>query len=358
MREADSFPVLEAAPARGEPFFGTIDARDALTPGAGGMIGADSLRVISLGRESRVQGSNKLVRTTFINAIARVARTLTRPSAPVHRQLLMDLSAYPSGPARLCYVMDSTHAVRRVLPSAFANTVRASQAFTDVFLFEIDTVDAAHVHAHFDDWLRSFDALLAPWDANAQLTTADIPVVIHEIPDPARSPSPITAAIDRRDALLARARAEGWPDSAAAGRLLGSSTDDGGKQKASRERAAGRLLGVWSTADRTFYHPRFQFSEAGAVTPAFVRLLETLAENPALTHAADANGWNRLAWLTRRRLELSERSLAEDAAPGGVPEDEDRLDNTARTPEEIFASAPEAVIRLAWEDAEAVRGRL
>ena len=39
--------------------------------------------------------------------------------------------------------------------------------------------------------------------------------------------SPTEAAIHRRDALLARAREEHWPDSAAAGRLLGSANDVG-----------------------------------------------------------------------------------------------------------------------------------
>ncbi len=178
-----------------------------------------------------------------------------------------------------------------------------------------------------------------------------------KIPDSAHA-SPTEAAIARRDALLARAHEEHWPDSAAAGRLLGSANDVGGKQKASDERIAQRLLGVWSVPDHTFYYPPLQFTDDGKVKAEFIALLQALAENPALTHEQDANGWNRLSWLTRRRVELSDRSLAEDAAPEGVPESEAALDESARTPEAVFAFNPEAVIALAREDAEAVHGRL
>ena len=43
--------------------------------------------------------------------------------------------------------------------------------------------------------------------------------------------------------------------------------------------------------------------------------------------------------------------------PEGVPESESALDESARTPEAVFAFNPEAVIALAREDAEAVHGR-
>lgn len=170
--------------------------------------------------------------------------------------------------------------------------------------------------------------------------------------------SPAEAAIQRRDALLVRAREEHWPDSAAAGHLLGSGSDAGGKQIASRERAALRLLGVWSAPDRTFYHPPLQFNNGGAVQAEFIELLQALAKNPALSHEQDANGWNRLSWLTRRRTELSDRGLAEQAAPDGVAANQAELEDTARMPEAVFAFNPKAVIALAHEDAEWVRDRL
>lgn len=82
--------------------------------------------------------------------------------------------------------------------------------------------------------------------------------------------SSVEAAIAYRDTLLVQARAEVWPTSEAAGRRLGATTAAACKEMAAKERALDRLLGVWSQADRTFYHPPFQFASDGSVHPRFL----------------------------------------------------------------------------------------
>ncbi len=360
---SEAYPILEAGPQRGTSI-GTIEHLSDLSSDA--PAATDSLRAISIGWESRAQGSTRLFKTTVIDKIARAAQALTRPSAAVRKLLIDDLANARPGPARLFYVLEQNRRVRSIPPEDFAITAHAWKDLSSIFLLEINAADAASVRSDVDQWLHGFDQVIAPLtvpmppltaraEVNASLQILETTNALsrNEGTEP-----PIAAAIGRRDALLVRARDERWPDSAAAGRLLGSSSDAGGKQKAFRERAALRLLGVWSAPDRTFYHPPFQFTDGGTVRPEFIELLQALAENPALTHEQDVNGWNRLSWLTRRRAELSERGLAEDAAADGVPEHEDTLDDTARTPETVFASDPAAVIALAREDAEAAHGRL
>ncbi len=360
---SEAYPILEAGPQRGTSI-GTIEHLSDLSSDAPAAI--DSLRAISIGWESRAQGSTRLFKTTVIDQIARAAQALTRPSAAVRKLLIDDLANARPGPARLFYVLEQNRRVRSIPLEDFATTAHAWKDLSSIFLLEINAADAASVRSNVDQWLHGFDQVIAPLTAPMPPLTARADVnaslrilkTTNALSRNAGAEPPIAAAIGRRDALLVRARDERWPDSAAAGRLLGSSSDAGGKQKAFRERAALRLLGVWSAPDRTFYHPPFQFTDGGTVRPEFIELLQALAENPALTHEQDVNGWNRLSWLTRRRAELSERGLAEDAAADGVPEHEDTLDDTARTPETVFASDPAAVIALAREDAEAAHGRL
>lgn len=357
---SEAYPILEAGPLRGTSI-GTIEHLNDLLSNA--PADTDSLRAISIGWESRAQGSPRLFKTTLLDKIARAAQTLTRPSDAVRKLLIADLANARSGPARLLYVLEQNGRVRSIPLKDFATTAQAWKDLNSIFLLEINAADAASVRSDVDQWLHGFDQVIAPLTVRPPPATvrsevsASVRIIEATGSNDGVAP-PVAAAIGRRDALLVRAHDERWPDSAAAGRLLGSSSDAGGKQKAFRERAALRLLGVWSAPDRTFYHPPFQFTDGGAVRPEFIELLQALAENPALTHEQDANGWNRLSWLTRRRAELSERGLAEDAVADGVPEHEDTLDDTARTPETVFASDPAAVIALAREDAEAAHGRL
>ena len=360
---SEAYPILEAGPLRGTSM-GTIERLSDLAPAT--VTATDSLRVISIGWESRAQGSPRLFKTAVWDTIVRAAQAMTRPSAAVRKLLMADLANARSGPARFFYVLEQNRRVRSIPLEDFATTAHAWKDLNSIFLLEINAADAARVRSDVDQWLHGFDQVIAPLTVPMPPLTGRVETnasvqILETTHAPSRNEGaepPVAAALGRRDALLARAHDERWPDSAAAGRLLGSSSDAGGKQKASRERAARRLLGVWSAPDRTFYHPPFQFTDGGTVRPEFIELLQALAENPALTHEQDANGWNRLSWLTRRRTELSARGLAEDAAADGVPEHEDTLDDTARTPETVFAFDPEAVIALAREDAEAAHGRL
>ena len=357
---SEAYPILEAGPLRGTSI-GTLEHLNDLWSGA--PTATDSLRAISIGRESRAQGSPRLFKTTLLDKIARAAQTLTRPSAAVRKLLMTDLANARPGPARLFYVLEQNGRVRSIPLKDFATAAQAWKDLNSIFLLEINAADAARVRSDVDPWLHGFDQVIAPLTVRPPPATVRSEVstsvrIIEATGSNGGLAPPVAAALGRRDALRMRAHDERWPDSAAAGRLLGSSSDAGGKQKAFRERAALRLLGVRSAPDRTLYHPPFQFTDGGTVRPEFIELLQTLAENPALTHEQDANGWNRLSWLTRRRTELSERGLAEAAAADGVPEHEDTPDDTARTPETVFASDPAAVIALAREDAEAAHGRL
>jgi hypothetical protein len=120
---------------------------------------------------------------------------------------------------------------------------------------------------------------------------------------------------------------------------------------ASRERRADRLFGVWSSRERAFVHPDFQFTQKG-VHPALPTLLKALRSkvgfNPATT---DRGGWARAYWLYQPRAELSKRSLA-----AGLVTSDDPVtaaltlslvpDDRPRTPAEVFATDPDAVIAL------------
>lgn len=169
--------------------------------------------------------------------------------------------------------------------------------------------------------------------------------------------SSVNAAAAYRDSLLEMARVEAWPTSEVIGCQLDATTAPAGKEIAAKERALGRLLGVWSSSDRTFYHPSFQFTTDGAIHPRFCELLEALSQNPAFSHSADPGGWERLGWMCQPRGALSERSLAEVASSSGIAEREGQLDTVARPPAEVFPIAPDIVIALARSDAAWVLDR-
>lgn len=165
------------------------------------------------------------------------------------------------------------------------------------------------------------------------------------------------AAMARRDALLARARAraESWPTSAKLGKTIPSVTESGGRLNATRERRRGRLFGVRETGKMSYFYLRFQFLNDGRVPRKLPRLLAALARNPQLTHRADPSGWGRLGWLYQPRRSLSVFSVAEDRVEDGIADD--ALDSEARAPAEVFQSDPDAVVALANEDAGIVTAR-
>ena len=156
-----------------------------------------------------------------------------------------------------------------------------------------------------------------------------------------------------RDDLLALE----WPDSAAVGRRFGS-TEASAVSRVSRERTAGALFGVWAGRDHGGYrHPDFQFLPSGSVHPRLPELLDALARRPDLNPRSDRSGWERAYWLYQPRGRLSAQSLALRAAePAQLRADPERfaaLDTAARTPAEVFAAEPQAVIDLARDDAAA-----
>jgi len=171
----------------------------------------------------------------------------------------------------------------------------------------------------------------------------------------AQAPStPEQLAITQRDALLVRARTEAWPESDAVGQMLGSRSPTAGRQRATRERAAGTLFGLWSAGERTFYHPRFQFLKDGRLHPELPKLLAALAQIPSYAPEQDPGGWGRIAWLYGSSPSLSELSIAEAGAADGIAPNESDLDTTPRTPAEVFPTNPEAVIALARAEAAAI----
>jgi len=159
---------------------------------------------------------------------------------------------------------------------------------------------------------------------------------------------------DSREAMLVRARREAWPDSVAVGLQLGGTTPAGASRLVAVERAAGRVLGVWSSTDQTFYHPRFQFLPCGAIHPRISALLAALAGNPALNQAGDPGGWQRLEWLVQPRTVLSVRHLSR-----GQPRPHEAStgpdSGIARAAIDVFPTDPVAVVAFAREDVARMR---
>lgn len=160
---------------------------------------------------------------------------------------------------------------------------------------------------------------------------------------------------EARSRVLAKARSAHWPDSANIGQILGAATAAEGKQQAAAMRAEGKLLGLWSPAEKTFYYPSFQFTADGHIHSKLAALLTALASIPTYAPRDDPTGWGRFDWLTQPRCSLSGRGVAEAAAPGGIALHEELLSRAGRAPSELFALDPDAVIALARADARDMR---
>ncbi|MEY2117150.1 hypothetical protein [Rhodanobacter sp. FW106-PBR-R2A-1-13] len=230
---------------------------------------------------------------------------------------------------------------------------------------------------HDADWLVEFlrnDPLVPLDEAWAELRgTLDL-VLTPEPPPPIQtSASEPTVTIQtapgeaRRLAQLMLV----WPTSTEVGQRAGSSAINAG-QWARDARDAGRLFGVWDQALRTFRHPTFQFAADGTLKAEVRTLLAAMAEHPDWTRTEDANGWRRAYWLYQPFRSLSRRALDFAAAhpsgqgnalhdsPGGALDMIDHWlghgapeDSLARTPAEVFAENPQAVINFAQRTAAA-----
>lgn len=324
------------------------------------------------------------------------------PAAGGSRVRLVNLSAKPRGHAKALFASDSWTAFASAIETfttptaavkALLNRVSGkASARRPIYLFvddrqqlrEVDAVDVAKViekwsttpsEDHKGSFLVEYHPSQVNNDFEAVITHLWNSLVVRPAPAvvtasahiggvlitprkaEAIESTPEQLAIARRDALLERARAERWPDSDTVGQQLGSSNATAGRTRAARLRKAGELLGVWSAADRTFYHPRFQLLETGQVHTKIPELLQALASIPTFAAGSDVNGWGRLDWLYTPRGALSERSIAEAASEDGIAPNEAALSAEARTPADVFPGAPDAVIALAHDDAEVIRGR-
>ena len=122
------------------------------------------------------------------------------------------------------------------------------------------------------------------------------------------------AAEQRRRALLDM----GWPTSECVGQQLGFPIEPA--QAAAALRASGRLLGVWSSVQRTFVHPAFQFDADGSLRSDVESLLAALPVD------GDEGGWRRAFWLYGVR-----EALAGQCPADVFPSDPARVLALART---------------------------
>lgn len=282
-------------------------------------------------------------------------RAIVEPKPPLRTKLREIFAA--GAASRFWCIFEKGHPLRPMprdeVPAVVREWTRLHHTSThQTFLVEMADDQPSD---DLDAWLAVMrkSMAIAP-DATITTSTIDANVSVGLAPAPS---TPEQLAIARRDALLARARAEAWPESDAVGQMLGSQSPTAGRQRATRERAAGHLLGLWSAGERTFYHPRFQFLPDGRVHPKLSELLEALAQLPAYAPEDDPGGWGRIAWLYGSSPSLSQRSLAEAATEGGIAPHESALDPTPRTPADVFPTDPDAVIALAREHAAAIRDR-
>jgi hypothetical protein len=140
--------------------------------------------------------------------------------------------------------------------------------------------------------------------------------------------------------------------SAEAAKRLGVSTEDSAAW-ASLRRDEDELFGVWSSHTNEFVHPDFQFGPN--VTPAqrkeLFRILRTRAGFDPV--AEDSGGWARAYWLYQPSAALSEVALAVRGLDVSDPVKDAqvlaRMSDQARTPADVFADDPRAVIALAAE---------
>lgn len=307
------------------------------------------LRVVNLSARPR-KAATAMFADDVWSGIWDVARAIAEPT-PTVAHLLRTVQR-----ERSWLILEPNKHVRLVAPSKVRDTVAAWELMhrttgaDDAFLLEL----AGAVDSDLEGFLAQMHQALVinPAPAIVYSSVSGPTVLITDSPLPL---TPEQAAIARRDALLARARAEAWPESGVVGQQLGSTTEEAGRQRATRERQAGRLFGVRPPGERTFVHPRFQFLPDGRAHPQLPDLLTALSTNPDLTDATDPAGWGRLGWLYQPRPSLSVRSLAEDRSPDGVADD--TLDARGRTPAEVFPTDPDAVVARAREDAEVVSGR-
>lgn len=320
------------------------------------------LRITNLLMQPRRRMRGMLAPSSYWRTLFDAGKVMTRPSAAVRNVLLASTKkSTQSTWAHHYFILDQAKRLHEVAHQDVRRTIEAYQAPLSPsegafgpFLVEL-TANTAETD--LDALLAKFRQSLAPLVIDVGplpplKTSASIGAVI--IRD---APTPEERATARREAILAQARAESWPESDTVGLLLGSATPAAGRQRATRMRASGELLGLWSPGEKTFYHPRIQFMPGGNLHPKWPELLAALANATNLSAETDRNGWSRYGWLSTPRGSLSERDLAEAASEDGIAPDEAHLSAAPRTPLEVFAVNPDAAIQWIQAQAEAARDR-
>ncbi|MBT2118910.1 hypothetical protein KK141_11195 [Dyella sp. LX-66] len=177
------------------------------------------------------------------------------------------------------------------------------------------------------------------WDQLLERLVADVPAEGMEVLD--APPAPRTL----KDQILAST-----VPAAEAARRLNALAEDA-TTWASRQRRADALFGVWSSRDRAFMHPDFQF--APGLTEAnrqalFATLRTRAGFDPRME---DKGGWARAYWLYQPHPALSKAHLAarrlDSDDPTTMALTMQFIEDTPRAPAEVFAEDPAAVIALA-----------
>ncbi|HEY4144769.1 hypothetical protein [Pinirhizobacter sp.] len=250
------------------------------------------------------------------------------------------------------FVYERGKQLRPVAPSEFAEVVeawtklfhRAGAQLGPPYIIQLERAGSMGSLAQvWDDLARTIDTAME-FPATARHNSASVA-------------APADPADARRTTLLAL----NWPTSIEVGRRAGS-TSRNVAQWAKDKRDAGQLLGAWSSSERTYRHPGFQFNDDGSLRPEVRDLLATLAGNPAWSNISDANGWRRTYWLYQPFRSLNRRTMAfcpnvlhavndnpNDAAAvlDSYLLDDAPENRVARTPADVFAENPQAVIAFA-----------
>ena len=135
---------------------------------------------------------------------------------------------------------------------------------------------------------------------------------------------------------------------------------------ATEQQKAGKLFGVWDDVAGLFRYPTFQFGSEGCIYPRLPALLVALAEHPDRAAESDESGWRRAYWLYQPDRTLSRNALSNqdnrlicglseertwEVLDALMKNDESPSDRKGRTPAEVFAEYPDAVIALALRSA-------
>ena len=345
-------------PLHGDISFETGSLAQQLAPRSSARRGA-ALRVVS--------PADRLTKEVmgFLEHIA--DRLVARQAHTRSRRLFESLWQAHSAPS-LFFVYEGGRTLRPVSAEDAEATARAWADLSNL------RNDLAHTHV-LVEFLRDTREQSAEHMWNELRQTLDV-ALTPELPPPVHtsvSEPNVIIQTDPAEARRATLLAQGWPTSTEAGVRAGKASSNPG-QWAKDARDAGRLLGVWDESRRTFIHPDFQFAPDGSLLPEMRDLLTAMATHPEWTAETNANGWRRAYWLYQPFRSLSRRTLKFAAAhpPGqgnalhdspdgalamvdewldhGAPED-----SLARTPAEVFAENPQAVITLARQTAAAAR---